>query len=180
MRSVAFDERSTIQSILEFCSHTTIDPEAIPPDAKPIPVLEQLVPTVTDYIAAETKIDVGTDARATSPKDVSNRQDIRISYYNVQTSTPGTPTNHTAEAKQSMSRHLQLVATDEELREQTQLVDADENFPPVYFDIPQTQHTTDEDDPLIVFLASPGEVDNMTELNIANIIIQTTKNSNCG
>ena len=83
MRSVAFDERSTIQSILEFCSYTTIDPEAIPPDAKPIPVLEQLVPTVTDYIAAETKQDVGTNARAASPKDVSNRQDIRISYYNV-------------------------------------------------------------------------------------------------
>ena len=112
--------------------------EAIPPDAKPIPVLEQLVPTVTDYIAAETKQDVGTDARSASPKDVSNQQDIRISYYNVQTSTPGTPTNHTAEAKQSMSRHLQLVATDEELREQTHIVvDADENFPPVYLTFPK-------------------------------------------
>ena len=93
----------------------------------------------------------------------------------MQTSTPGTPTYQTAEAKQNMSttrpaqhrspyelrpRHLQLLATDEELKEQTHIVvDKDEYFPPIYFDIPQIQHITD-DDPLLVFLASPGGIQN--------------------
>ena len=174
-RSVVFDERSTIQRMLKFCGHTTTDPEAVHPDAIPIQMLNQPVPTITDYIHPECKRDGSTSARAASPTDIYNRRNVLISAKNVQSTTPGTPTYQKAEAKRSMSttrpaqhrspyglrpRHLQLLATDEELKEQTHIVvDEDEYFPPIYFDIPQIQHITD-DDPLFVFLTSPGEINN--------------------
>ena len=53
------------------------------------------------------------------------------------------------------------MATDNELNEHLTniIVDTDEPFPPVHFDVPLTQHSVDVDDPLFVFLISPGEFD---------------------
>ena len=122
--------------MLKFCGQTTTNTEAVHPDSVPIEMLKQPVPTITDYIPRASKHDGSVKAHAAPPKDIYNRWDILISSKNVQTSTPGTPTYQTAEAKQNMSmtrpaqhrspyglrpRHLQLLATDEELKEQTHI-----------------------------------------------------------